>query len=102
MIKNNTDLIDWLSNWFSAECNGDWEHENQIKIETVDNPGWYLEIDLRNTSLEHLEIVNTLVEKSENDWHFYDVKDKMFRGSGDLKKLNFLLSKFREITETYN
>ena len=26
---------------FANECDGDWEHENQVKIETVDNPGWH-------------------------------------------------------------
>lgn len=101
-MEDNINLIDWLSEWFSLECNGDWEHENQIKIETVDNPGWDIEIDLRDTSLEHLEITNNIVEKSENDWYFFDVKNKRFRGGGDLKKLNFLLSKFKEITETYS
>lgn len=93
----NIEILDWISGWFYSECDGDWEHENQIKIETVSNPGWYIVIDLANTALEDMFIENSRVEKSESDWYFYGIKDKQFRASGDLKKLSFLLGKFREI-----
>jgi hypothetical protein len=93
------ETLDWIINWFLSECDGDWEHENQIRIETVSNPGWYLTIDLRDTSLEHLYIESGTVEKSDDDWYFWAIKDKQFKASGDLKKLSFLLNKFREIVE---
>ncbi|ANK12735.1 immunity 53 family protein [Erythrobacter neustonensis] len=48
---DNNDL-DWLANWYVRECNNDWEHSYGIKIDTLDNPGWTIEIDLRETSLE--------------------------------------------------
>jgi hypothetical protein len=98
-MENNISMIDWLSDWFKLECNGDWEHENGISISTVDNPGWSITIDLRDTSLENEEIVSDLVEINENDWFFFEVKNKKFRGGGDLSKLNFLISKFKEIVE---
>ncbi len=101
-METNVNLIDWVSKWFLLECNGDWEHENQIRIETVDNPGWDIEIDLRDTSLEDVEIMNHVVERSKNDWYFFDVKNKKFVGGGDLTKLNFLLFKFKEIVETHS
>lgn len=101
-MEDNTNIIDWLSNWFSLECNGDWEHENGISIITVDNPGWSITIDLRDTNIEHLEIINDVIEISVNDWYFYEVKNKKFRAGGDLTKLNFLISKFKEITEAYS
>ena len=44
--------LDWLMNWYVHECNNDWEHSYGIKIDTLDNPGWTIEIDLRETSLE--------------------------------------------------
>ena len=99
-MADNTDILSWLSNWFASECNGDWEHENQIKIQTLDNPGWDIEIDLRDTSLEELQILNDVVEPTENDWYFFEVRDKRFIASGDLTKLTFLLEKFKEIVES--
>jgi hypothetical protein len=39
MDNISTELLSWLSFWFYQHCDGDWEHENQIKIQTLDNPG---------------------------------------------------------------
>lgn len=92
-------ILEWISNWFALECNGDWEHENQIKIETSDNPGWIIQIDLRNTPWENFSIEYILHENSEDDWFGYSIKNKKFEASGDLSKLEFLLNKFRSIIE---
>ena len=35
-----------LSKWYESNCNDDWEHGYGVKIETLDNPGWVVEIDL--------------------------------------------------------
>ena len=40
----------YLDEWFGKQCDRDWEHLNGIKLETTDNPGWWLEIDLDGTS----------------------------------------------------
>jgi len=32
-------LLQFLQEWYLEQCNGDWEHEFGIKIETLDNPG---------------------------------------------------------------
>ena len=47
----NDNLL-WLMNWYAQQCDGDWEHENGIKIGTLDNPGWYIKIMLGGTELE--------------------------------------------------
>lgn len=39
MIENEN-IFEWLQKWYKSQCDGDWEHEYGIKIETVDNPGW--------------------------------------------------------------
>ncbi len=44
-------MINWLENWYSSQCDGSWEHFYGIKIETLDNPGWAVEIDLCETEL---------------------------------------------------
>ena len=38
-----------LEQWFAARCNGDWEHASGVTIETLDNPGWRLWVDLTGT-----------------------------------------------------
>lgn len=100
-MKNNIEIFDWLAKWFESECDGDWEHENQIKIQTLDNPGWDIEIDLRNTSLENLSIINDTVQLSLNDWYYYEINNQKFKAGGDLNKLIFLISKFKEVIDIH-
>lgn len=66
--------IEWVVEWFCSQCDGDWEHENQIKLSTVDNPGWSLVIDLCGTSLDGVEIEWRLMEVSDSDWIGYSVR----------------------------
>ncbi|MEU8698389.1 Imm53 family immunity protein [Streptomyces sp. NPDC048680] len=40
-----------LQKWYASACDGDWEHSYGIRIETTDNPGWILIVDLVRTSL---------------------------------------------------
>jgi Immunity protein 53 len=40
------DLIEWLENWYVGRCDGEWEHECGVEIETLDNPGWSLQVDV--------------------------------------------------------
>jgi hypothetical protein len=40
-----------LQEWYESACDGDWEHSFGIRIETIDNPGWILTVDLERTSL---------------------------------------------------
>lgn len=49
-------LLNWLMNWYNTQCDGNWEHDYGILIETTDNPGWSIEINLQNTSVNDLEI----------------------------------------------
>ena len=43
-----------LRDWYAAQCNGDWEHMNGVKIHTTDNPGWWVQIDLDGTTAQSL------------------------------------------------
>ncbi len=44
-----------LQDWYRSQCDGDWEHQSGIEIDTLDNPGWSVTIDLSGTPLEHEE-----------------------------------------------
>jgi hypothetical protein len=92
-------IINWISNWLLSHCDGDWEHEYGVKIETLDNPGWSVTIDLTDTELDHLDFETDIVETSDNDWYVYKVKNKQYFGAGDLNKLELLLEKFKELVE---
>ena len=92
-------MISWIEQWYGSHCNGQWEHEFGIKINTLDNPGWSVEIDLTNTEIESLELGWTMEEKSETDWIGYSITDKVFKGVGDSGKLGEILKLFSEIWE---
>lgn len=95
----NNDII-WLQKWFMSYCDDDWEHQYGVKIRTIDNPGWLVEIDLLYTGLSGVKIENTLIENSESDWYSYMIKDGLFKGAGDPTKLNTILGTFRKIVES--
>jgi len=48
---NNT-IIKRLEEWFAKYCNGDWEHDTVIKLDTLGKPGWYVEIRLEGTVMD--------------------------------------------------
>jgi hypothetical protein len=41
-----------LSSWYLAQCDGDWEHDSGVHIDTLDNPGWMVDINLVGTPME--------------------------------------------------
>jgi hypothetical protein len=44
------DPLSLLQNWYSTQCDGDWEHQYGVSLDTLDNPGWRLKIDLCGTA----------------------------------------------------
>ena len=47
------DIIKELQDWYTFQCNGEWEHESGVEIQSCDNPGWWVKIDLKGTVLEN-------------------------------------------------
>jgi Immunity protein 53 len=97
MITNN--LI-WLMDWYAEQCNGDWEHSYGVKIETLDNPGWSVTIDLEDT--DHNKIGDKAwqsVKIDDTNWYGYKIEDGKFEASGDPSKLDYLIQLFREIVD---
>jgi hypothetical protein len=60
-----------LEKWYLERCNGEWEHHWGISIETLDNPGWRMRIDLRETRAENKVLEKTRIERNESDWVIY-------------------------------
>lgn len=48
--------LERLQDWYSSNCDDDWEHQYGIEIGTLDNPGWALKVDLNGASLEEVPL----------------------------------------------
>ncbi len=72
--------LERLVKWCCEQCNGDWEHGNGIKLVTIDNPGWSLDVTLTGTQIAGKSAAPMRIERSEDDWIFYEVSVDVFRG----------------------
>ena len=57
-----------LQTWYLSNCDGEWEHGYGVSIDTLDNPGWSVRIDLLNTSLQAKGFERIDRHITENDW----------------------------------
>lgn len=92
---SNSDSLAWLQRWYRAQCNDDGEHSYGVRIDTLDNPGWTLDVDLTGTILERQSFAPTKVERSEDDWIDCRVEKAQFRGAGGPENLGELIAVFR-------
>ncbi len=86
-------LLTRLQNWYLTNCDGDWEHSFGISINTLDNPGWTVKINLDDTCLQNLQY-EWQFENGAFDWLFIKVDEKVFKASGDPGKLTTILAIF--------
>jgi hypothetical protein len=99
MKQKENDDFSWLQEWFYKNCNGDWEHNTNIKIINLDNPGWSIFINLSETILENKEFRVVDDYKTENDWIYCIVKNQQFKAAGGPFNLLDMLKVFREWAE---
>jgi len=100
MKQNETDDFSWLQEWFYKNCNNDWEHNTNIKIINLDNPGWSVFINLSETNLENKEFHIVDDYKTENDWIYCVVKNQQFKAAGSPFNLLKILRIFRDWAES--
>jgi len=86
--------LEEIQRWYEAQCDGDWEHEFGVKIGTLDNPGWTVDIDLEGTSLEGRGFYPTKDMTHERDWLFCEVSEGLWRGAGGPRMLGHILRAF--------
>ncbi len=96
MTNHSNSPLEWLMTWYQSQCNGDWEQQNGIRIATLDNPGWSLDIDLTDTYLDGFDIPKNIIERSDTDWIFIETKDKTFRARGGPGNLSEMIRAFAE------
>jgi hypothetical protein len=93
-------LIARLQAWYTDQCNGVWEHSSGIVIETCDDPGWWVKINLLGTSLqgrafrEIAEGVDARRFARGPIWLSCRVEGDTWHGAGDETQLEHILETF--------
>jgi mRNA interferase MazF len=85
-----------IQSWYTSQCNGEWEHQFGIRIDTLDNPGWALLVDLTGTALQSVNFEPLSENRSGSDWLSCKVEDRVFKAAGDSSKLETMLGTFIE------
>lgn len=93
------DTVLRLQRWYTAQCDGDWEHDWGVRIGTLDNPGWRVEINLAGTDLE--DALFTEVSRSDSDveWIRCWIEGQRFHGAGGAPMLGEILTLFLDWVE---
>jgi hypothetical protein len=98
-----TDALQWLQRWFIDHCDGDWEHTYSIHIETLDNPGWHVSIDIRDTELDDRPAMEQRQDRTPADWLHVFVRDGKFEvycGAGNLVEALGIFRRWAESPDT--
>ena len=83
-----------LQEWYSSQCDGEWEHSYGVKIDALDNPGWVVKIDVPGLTCPEVTAKEMTMEAAAGDWMRCFVKDAVFHGYGDPFKLETILTYF--------
>jgi hypothetical protein len=84
--------LDCLQSWYTRQCNGTWEHSLGVLVESIDNPGWWVKININGTKLETApfrEIAkNVNAERFAQGprWLCCRVEGGLWHGAGDERK----------------
>jgi hypothetical protein len=68
IIDENIDPLVWLQGWYTSQCNDSWEEFYGIKMDTVADPGWHVQIVVTETGLEDKRFAGYVVKRSKQDW----------------------------------
>jgi hypothetical protein len=97
MSDNN---LKWIQKWYLKQTDGEWEHSFGIKIDTLDDPGWSVSIDLEDTDLSKEKFASVDIEKSESDWIRCEVEMGKFMINCGPLNLDEALGLFRNWVES--
>jgi hypothetical protein len=92
--------LEALQTWYASQCDGDWEHGLGVRIETLDNPGWMVRINLAETVLENkpFQEINDL--EPEIDWINCKVENGQYVAAGGPYKLIEMIEIFVRWAQT--
>lgn len=93
------DYFQYLVNWYAEQCDGDWEHEFGIRLVTLDNPGWNLEVDLVGTEWEGRVVSRTRRDFDDGGWITFASDGAVFDASCDPFSLRLAFLEFKALVE---
>jgi hypothetical protein len=88
--------------WYQRHCDDSWEHQHGIRLETLDNPGWLLTVDLVHTDLQGRTMPEIREGVAPQDhpvsplWLHCFVADNRFQGACDPTQVARLFRIFHE------
>lgn len=88
------DQVKRLQLWFESHCDGEWEHKFGVTIETLDNPGWTVQIDLAGTAQAQQLFEPKSINRSDGDWFFAKRTDTEFKIACGIHNLGEALKVF--------
>lgn len=86
--------ISLLQKWYARHCDEDWEHSYGIKIDTLDNPGWILTIDLADTEFSEVSLPRNRIDRSEVDWIQCEISQQRYIACGGVFNLEEMVVEF--------
>ncbi|VHO05290.1 immunity 53 family protein [Candidatus Rhabdochlamydia sp. T3358] len=90
----------WLQQWYQDNCNKDWETGDRIQLRTLDNPGWWLAINLKDTELANKNFQEIKdIGRSEENWTVCKIRDTKFDSACGVENLPGVLKVFRHWVE---
>ena len=88
------DTVSRLSAWYERQCVNDWHEDHGVKIDTLDNPGWSIKIDLERTSASGKVFQEIRIERSDRDWIVARKSGEIFEGFGGPTNLGEIIETF--------
>jgi hypothetical protein len=87
--------LEWIQAWYRSQCDGDWEHSFGLSINTLDNPGWHIIIELDGTGLEKKVFTPVKIDYTDDNWFHCLLKESKFEAAGGPCNLINILEVFR-------
>jgi hypothetical protein len=96
------DNLTWLEHWYAKQCDGEWEHAHGIHIDTLDNPGWMVKINLNGTRYAALPNIQ-IKEKydSDTEWMTCKIVEGVYEAAGGPLMLSPIIQMFRTWIEEF-
>ena len=89
-----------LQSWYTLQCNEEWEHRYGISIESCDNPGWWVKVELEGTALEGKPFTRIVANVDSQgfqlgeSWLHCHLDGSIWNGAGDESRLEQILELF--------
>ena len=91
-----------LSQWYLRHCNGDWEHSFGFSINTLDNPGISIDINLADTELQKIPFAEIKQDyDSEDRWFVCRRTDDLFEAHGVATRFEDMLLVFLDWADAH-